>query len=398
MTRQLYILVLFVAYALGLSAQDHVRGTVSADTPYTDLVQCPVDDQGLDLNVRVTFDEESNRVTVSVTSPRQLFAFYDRYRHRDVFKNWWGKRKLRLNRLPASPLVEHRSDYRIKGAVVKKYKKPRRNHAYLPWLVTSCKSELTPSATLLPDSLVETFVVEADQGEVEFTLRNILVVEHSNGLPANTPMPLEQSKRRKHFRFIAERDLQRTYHITLRRNPCWGQTEAIAAAQQSLDELRGEWKKLLDTFNPETPISPAAHDILNKSKAYVALRYRAYSDSSACASLNNIYMAYNTLLDSVSKLDCPVIDPTAADGNKEGLVGVSPESVLMQAHRIDSNVGRYLISSSPQERSDLARECRKVIADTQDLIKTNGVINEEQRKAVAVFNKSVSYFRKICKY
>lgn len=397
MRRRLYILTLFVALTLGLAAQEHVRGTVSTDKPYTDLVQSKIDDQGLDLNVRVAFDEETNQVTVSVTSPRQIFAFYDRYRHRDVFKGWLGKRKLRLDRLPASPLVEHRSDYRIKRAVVKQYKKPRRNHAYLPWLVTPCLTTLTPSQTLLPDSLVETFTVDADKREIEFTLRNILVVEHNNGLPANAPLPVALNKRRKHFRFIAECDLQRTYHITLQRDPCLGNAEAVEAAQQSLDELRGEWKKLLGTFNPNTPISPTAHDILDKSKAYIALRYHAYSDSSACANLNNLYTTYNTLLDSVSKLDCPIIEPTAND-NKENLVGVSPESVLAQAHRIDSNVGRYLISNSPQERSDLARECRRVIADTQDLIRTNGVINDEQRKAVAVFNKSASYFRKICKH
>lgn len=396
MPRLIYLLPFLFCCVLRLSAQEHISGTIGTDTPYTDLIQCDIDDQGLDLNVRATFDEASNLVTVSLTSPRQLFAFYEMHRHRDVFKGWLGRRKLRINQLFGSRLIEPRSSYRMKGSVIHRYRKPRKNHVYLPWLRTDYKDTLTPAVRLLPDSLVETFTIPGGAREIEFTLRDILVVEHASGLPAN--IPLAKPSKRKHYRFIADRDLRRTYHLVILRDPCLYSGEEQTAARQRLDLLRDEWRELRQAYSPTTSITPEAHDLLVKSKSYIALRHHSISDTTACKDLQALYTAYNNLLDTISRHDCPILQPAIEASPEDVLPGINPESILAQAHRIDSNVARYLISRIPQEKSDLSRECRKIIADIQDLINTNGVIGDEQRKAVATFNQSVSYFRKICKH
>ena len=388
------LLMLALCAAKAQPKEQQVKEAAVADgNLFEDIVNIPFDDKGLDLTVHITFDEGNNELTLSLVGSRQLFVFQQDTQRKKAFSGFWSRRTLRPERLGYATLTEPKTKYKLTSAVVKSFSKPRKKHLFNKWL-TSVSSNLTPveaSVTqLTPDSIVQKFLVAPTATKVSFTLRNILVLDPKEEMAA------AEEKRNKgktlHHRFVLDNDLVTTYNVTIKRDPCLFMQPAIDSVNTRIDDIRGAYHRLRKSCTSGKATSQTEVNIFNQHRQYLLSQYIPIADSTHCGNLMKAYTAYNNYVDSIANAPCIYIPIDNSPSAISASIGVSAETLLSAAKRLDDIVATIMVSHDATEIRDLRNLGRDIMRIVNANVSSKGLRNDEQRKAFAVFRKAEEYF------
>lgn len=379
---------------------------VNESKAYQDKLQFPFDDKGMDLNVNIAFDEAENVLTLSLSATRQLMVFRQDVFYGMVFTHPFLKpRRLEPKKLPYPVLIQPDMQITLSKNVWKGFRKNRNQHIFNHWLVgvspelkviePSLRTDKTPEATLIVDSIVQRFHVDPKATKASFTLRNFLVVD-KDGMPIPT-MQLKRSKSSsQNYQIVCEKDLNLTYNVMIQRNPCFGQDSLIAVMQTRIDDVMKAYTNLHEACPTGVVHSTQEQGIFNQHKKFLISQYPCINDSSACAALQAAYTKYNTYADSIAKAPCTYVKPLPAPGHDDdGMpnIGVRPNIILDAAHRIDNIVAQAMLSHDAAQIHDLMTTGEDIIFTITKAVREKGLINEDQRKAYNVFLKAKAYFK-----
>lgn len=380
---------------------------LSEDNPYKETIQFPFDDKGLDMNVTMSFDEPSNILTLTITGSRQLMVFRQDVFYGIVFSHPLFKdRVFHPEKLPYPVLVQPNMSITMAKSVWKGFNKRRIEHLFNNWLVgvspelqaitPSIRTNDSPEATLIVDSIVQRFRVDPKATKASFTLRNFLVAD-KDGLPVPNAMLKRKSTSSLNYKIVYEKDLNLTFNVKIQRNPCFALDSLIAATEARINEIRKAYTNLHAACPTGIVNSKQEQGIFNQHKKYLLSQFTCITDSSACSTLQDAYNRYNCYVDSINTSPCTFVKPLSdiekEEGNGFSHTGIKPSTILDAAHRLDNIVSQIMISNDAAQIRDLTMAGHKLILTITNAVRAKGLINEEQRKAYILFLKAKSYFK-----
>lgn len=386
-------------------APESKAATVSEANSYQDKLQIPFDDKGLDINVNMTFDETENILTLSLTGTRQLMVFRDEVQYKRVFrKAFLGKRKLDLKRMPYPVLIRPNTKITLSKQVWKDFNKKRRNHIFNNWMTNvspelstispNVRADESTEATLIVDSIVQRFRVDPKATKASFTLRNILVAD-----PDGKSLPVVELKRNSsaklNYQIVCDKDLNLTYNINIKRDPCFGMDSLIDATNIRINQVMKAYANLREASPVGIVKSEEEQGIFNQHRQYLLSQYQFITDTTSCFTLQAAYSKYNEYVDSIAKAPCKVVKAMVSDDNGNGGIlnmGVRASTILDAAHRLDNTVSQILVTRDVMQQHDLIVSGRNTISTITRAVSEGGLHDDEQRKAYNIFLKAKSYF------
>lgn len=386
-------------------APESKDAVVSEVNSYQDKLQVPFDDKGLDINVNLTFDETENILTLSLTGTRQLMVFRDDVQYRRVFrKAFLGKRWLSLKRMPYPVLIRPNTKISLSKQVWNDFNTKRRDHIFNNWItkISPELSTISPNvhadesteATLIIDSIVQRFHVDPKATKASFTLRNILVAD----LDGKTMSPVELKRNpsaKLKYRIVCDKDINLTYNVSIKRDPCFGQDSLIKATNVMVNKVMKAYANLSDACPSGIVSSEEEKGIFNQHRQFLLSQYPFITDQTDCSDLQAIYSRYNLYVDSIAKAPCKVVKAVVSEeeGSRGVLnMGVRASTILDAAHRLDNIVSQIMVTRDAMQQHDLIISGRNTISTITRAVSESGLHDDEQRKAYAVFLKAKSYF------
>lgn len=395
MRKILAIIAVYILAITVLLADENVRrepefitGVVQRDSVYEDRVQLPVDDEGLDISVTVSFDEGNNQMLVTVKSSRLMIVFPESTTYRSVFRhNWFAGligRKMKPQRLRFPTLVEPKSSYKLSNECYKTFAKKRSHHTFNRWIYGSGKTVAIsgPVQRFVTDSLTQLFQLPDSATSASFTLRNVCLVSQK-----------PRKKKGPKYTLMADADVNRTYNINIKRDPCYGNSALIAAEDTILSHFTDNFNKFNDQYKTRLVSTNESYEIFGHHRDLILQQYPRRNEQSDCSEIQSRRDRYNALFDSLAVMDCAL----EIDSSMFAMAtGISSAFVLQRAKYIDQNTAIWLNSTDATQRRDVIRENKRYIIEVYDAILADGILTEEQRLAVAVFKRAEEYFYKVC--
>lgn len=395
MRKFIAIIAFAIVAVTGILADEVVRrepefvdGVVQRDSIYEDQVQLPVDDEGLDMTVNVSFDEGSNQLLVVVKSSRPMIVFSESTTIKSAFSHhlFTGLtgRSLKPQLLRFPTLVEPKSKYKLAKTCYKTFAKKRSHHMFNRWIYGSAKTVAIPGKVqkFVTDSLSQVFQLPDSARDARFTIRNICLVSQKTR-KGKGPV----------YTIVADADVNRTYNITIKRDPCYGKEALIAEADTLLQRFSDNFNKFSEQYKTRIVSTNESYEIFEHHRDLILQQFQRQGETSDCSEIQGRRDKYNALFDSLAVMDCAL----EIDSSMFNLAaGVSTAFVLQRAKYIDQNTALWHYSTDATQRRDLVRENKHFIAEVYDAIVADGILTEEQRKAVALFKRAEEYFYKVC--
>lgn len=362
---RVFVLAMGLMWGQVLGAQAIKEIYVSQEEPYTDHIALAQDSRDTDVMVKFQYNEEKNALTVSVISYRNLFVFREPARYGSLI-NFWGK--VVPAKFPYVVSSEPKAKFRFSPELKKSIKGPRSKYIFNKWIEYSGLQPQPTEYAMVNDFIEQSFDVLPGNKVVSVTLRDIYLM---NGRD-----------------ILCGKDLKTRFDITIGHNPCFGKEEEISEATTTLENLFNNYNSLKASSNNGIAESQELADMFAQLKEAVRTQFLPKEVKSSCPAVQNIWDVYNDFVDSVAVMKC-VYAPRRT--------GVDEQIIRMSTRAIDDNVSRWLLSNDPIEKRDLAAAIEETIQDTEALVKANGLIDEAQTKAYALFCEAVKYSRKIVK-
>lgn len=383
---------IMVLLTLGLSAQNVKTITVSADAPYEETIDVPCDDKGLSMVLRMTYDEEYDILSMSLTPNRNVVFFRDNVIHRDIFK---CKKRLRPERLGYGVLVTPKAKYKIYGSVFRSYEKKRKEHLYNQWLgnvsdnltlLPPAITEAGPATPLITiDSIYQKFKIEGKAEKVSFRIRNVLTID------------LAKYNKKCHssiYKITSDNDLNMTCKVTIKRNPCYGTDAEIAEMEDNIKKITKSYEMLKSACPDGVAKSDTEQRVFREHKYYLLSQYPLADTSTACEKMKAVSIRYNIMVDSIMQAPCAVINDTLTKIIQERHK-LNPEILVTAARSLDELAVRYIESNDRYMRADIKKEGRAIISDINKQIKNHGVGGKDANKALKLYRNAAAYFKKI---
>jgi len=376
--RALLCALLLAAMTSVLSAQTTKPVTLSDKTPFEDELTIPLRKEGeVKVKASLQFDEAANTVSVTLRSERKLFVFWENIKYRKAFKN----KRLRTEKLSYNMTGNTADQFHRIAWFYKALPKPhRKKYTFHSWIETQ---GLRPTGgsprQIVNDSLTRTFAVSDTSEVYTVRLRDILFMDE-----------VKQKGAARFYAITYGSDINTEYQITLQRNPCFGFDAQITAAQNARDAIVRSFEAFKSIYNDGVVNSEKGEKLFHELQEALQIQFPVNEDSSACATLQEAQAQYNQYIDSIKALSVTLQLPV-----EERTLNV--KIILANARTLDSNVTRWLTTKDKFERSDLAEQCRDIIADTKKMVELNGAHTQEEKDAVAVFRKAEQYFDRTCR-
>ena len=133
-------------------------------------------------------------------------------------------------------------------------------------------------------------------------------------------------------------------------------------------------------------------NIFNQHRQFLLSQYIPIADSTHCGNLMKAYTAYNNYVDSIANAPCIYISIDNSPSALSSSIGVSAETLLSAAKRLDDIVATIMVSQDATEIRDLRNLGRDIMRIVNANVSSKGLRNVEQRKAFSVFRKAEEYF------
>ena len=377
--RILFIVTMVLLQVGCLQAQTTRNVTLAHKKPFADPLVIKEGYKDQQLTVKLLFNEDSNSLTVTLTSPKTLFVFWDDTRYRDVFSchRWLETDKL-------SYVISCNTTDRFR--LSKDYHKTLSGHYHFyKWIEVEGLQPVATDLKLVNDSIVQHFTLSDRQAtSVTIRLRHVLTMDE-----------MAHKGPGRWYDMTCGRDFNFKYRITLQRNPCLGYDDDVAAAEGALEAIR----ESLAWFKKKYASGKVADEIgLNDFQELKQMLIKQFPKSksiSPCPEVRKAREQYNAIVDSLQLVNV-ALDTTASavEPNDHAFLA---KNILANTRMLDNTVSRWLASKDEAERADLLNQCRSIISDTSTLINENHPQTADEQYAVNLFRKAEQYFRKVCK-
>ena len=375
--QRLFLLLAASCLTAVLAAQTVKTISVSNEASYTDHISLGEDSRDMDVMVKFIFDEPNNTLTVSVLSYRSLFVFREATRYSSVVKC----HRLRPDLLPYLAEAVPGSRFKLSRSLRKAIPESRRDYVFKRWVEYEGLQPVPMDYKMVNDYIEQGFDILGKRNAVTVTLRDLYLLERTSG-------------KADAYELLEGRDLNTKYQIEIKRNPCFGKEDDIAAARGLLDEIRGAFAPFKKSYGGGTVPNEEGLKIFGDTRRVLLTQFPVRKNDSDCPDLQRLTDQYNQYVDSIGVMTVKV----RAEG--EGFVDagrdLDTKMVYSQARQIDKAVARWLVSKDDLERSDLVRQCLDIIEDMNDTLTRQKPKTAEDQRAVRVFRQAESYFRKTC--
>ena len=380
----LFIIAIVLLWAGSLQAQTKKEVTVSDKVPYVDQLAIKEDDNDMQLTLKILFDEDDNTLTVTLTSPKNLFVFWDDLRLKQVFSSC---RWLQTEKLPYEVSCNTSDKFQLSKSYYKTLPCCRRKYNFAKWIEVEGAQPVAHELKLVNDSIVQVYTLQDKQAKaVTLLLRHVLAMDETDHKGSGHWYNITYGK-----------DFNQKYHVNLQRNPCLGLDDDVASAEGSLEAVRYS----LDWFGKKYASGKVADkESLNDFEALKQTLVEQFPKStvvSPCPTVQQARDQYNVVVDSLQLINV-TLDTVATGGNGTAADhAIIANNVLSYARMLDNAVARWLVSKDETERDDLIDQCRSIIKDTHLLLSENPPLTSEEKHAVFVFRKAEQYYKKVCK-
>ncbi|MBM6782036.1 hypothetical protein [Bacteroides mediterraneensis] len=366
-----------LCFGSSLRAQTVKQIEVAENAPYVDHISLKPGATDMDLLVKINFDEPNNRLIVSLISYRKLFAFQENVRYSHVVRF----NKLRPNKLPYVAESDEKAKYKITRSLRKSIK-PKRKHIFKSWIKYEGLQPQPTEYKIVNDYIEQTFDILHKAADVSITLRDILVMNE------------QINQKKKKYDLFFQTDLDRTYHISIKRDPCFGKEDAIQTTKNQAENIRTAFMALKQKFGPDSQLNTSESEkIFNEMKALLLKQYPKKEETNTCPDIQTNIETYNSYVDAIQNMQCKF---QIIKEKQHVMLEISAEYILSMARKIDNSTNKWLLSSDDIEKSDIEATCNQIIDSIDTHVQQATDISHSQQEALAIFNKAKIYFRQTC--
>lgn len=370
--------VLLASGSMEAAAQVQSRITVSGTEPASSCISLAKNSNDTDIIVKFTFDEQANTLKVSLISYRTLFVFNEYVRYSRIF--CCGV--LKPQRLPYEVKVPSGGKFKSTPEFrksIRQYSGLKNCHKYVfsRWISYEGLRPVPAEYSMLNDRIEQTFDIIGQRSDVKVILKDISI--------------LDPDGKEGHYRFVLDRNVNRSFDITILRDPCFGREKDIEAASAALANVSASLDSLKAVYGDGIAPNEKIYGIFNGMKAVVTNQFAKADTTVECECLKESYVKYNAVVDSISALDYRMPESV-----QEAPQGVDAERMLVWVRTIDVAVGKWLGSTDPVEKHDLEQTCKSILSEADAEIKANGIINAEQQDAYKMLKKAEIYYKTTC--
>ncbi|MEG1865594.1 MAG: hypothetical protein RR331_01795 [Bacteroides sp.] len=369
----------FLAIAVNAQAVKYIE--ISHNRSYTDHISLQKDASDKDLMVKFVFDEPQNQLTVSLISYRSLFVFQENTYYKQVVK----RGKLKPEKIPYVVEFEKGTVYKLTKELRKSIDHPKKRFVFKGWIEYERLQPLPTEYRMNNDYISQAFHVIHKDTMASITLHNILLMDESG-----KSRPL---KKRYDLTFM--KNLNRMYHITIKRNPCFGKEEEIGFSQKALEGVKQAYHSITQRFKPGIKQdSREKANLFYQMKGLILKQYMPHTGKYTCEAIQDNWNSYNCYIDSISKQECHYESKQVEEA--AGSSEVSTSILLEKARLLDKTVSQWLLSNDKAERNDLNARCKSIITEMNKMMHQLHAASPNQRAAITICQKAFSYYRTNC--
>lgn len=375
---KIFFLLVECSISSMLNAQTVRHIEVREGESYTDHISIGNDSKDMDIIVKFIFDESKNTLAVNLISYRNLFVFREDVRYSQVIR----RHKLKQERLPYVVTAEPGSKYKLTKSFRKSVSNPKRKHIFRKWVSYEGLQPAPTEYKMVNDYIEQTFGILNKDTMVNISLHDILIMD----LASNS---LQKGKK---YHFVYKKNLDRTYKVTIRRNPCFGKEDEIDNAKQSLKSIASGYQSLRERYGHAPVQTQEEINLFKEMQELLLNQFPSKNMNNPCPDIQEQWNTYNLYRDSIQQMN--VILP--ANKQHTDSSGVDADYMLSQARMIDENVAKWMSTHDKIERRDLEEQCLEIIQSTSNLVAKNGLYDAKQKQAMAIFHRAERYFRANC--
>lgn len=348
--------------------------TVSEETPYTETISTKEGAKDMDMLLKIEYSENDNTLNVSITSQHHLFGFKNNSLYKNVIRN----KKISLVRLPYKVVSEPEMTYRLSKNIRNNISGCNDKHTFKAWISTTGLHPQMSGYEMVTETLTQKFDIVGDT-TITVTLGDIMMMERS-----------VSKKNRYDLTFYT--NLNKSYVVNIKRNPCLGKEAELDSTQTLLDEIKENYTSLASKYPNVENLTQETLLALEEVRIKLETRYEKKETTNECPAIASMLENYNTYVDSIAKL----ADVKAEFAHKRPRLSMPADQLLAVARMVDTNVALWLVSNDVVEKADLVKRNRKLIDDINKKISNKMRMDTEQTKAYAVFKKAERYFNETC--
>lgn len=348
--------------------------TVSEETPYTETISTKEGAKDMDMLLKIEYSENDNTLNVSITSQHHLFGFKNNSLYKNVIRN----KKISLVRLPYKVVSEPEMTYRLSKNIRNNISGCNDKHTFKAWISTTGLHPQMSDYEMVTETLTQKFDIVGDT-TITVTLGDIMMMERS-----------VSKKNRYDLTFYT--NLNKSYVVNIKRNPCLGKEAELNSTQTLLDEIKENYTSLASKYPNVENLTQETLLALEEVRVKLETKYEKKETTNECPAIASMLENYNTYVDSIAKL----ADVKAEFAHKRPRLSMPADQLLAVARMVDTNVASWLVSNDVVEKADLVKRNRKLIDDINKKISNKMRMDTEQTKAYAVFKKAERYFNETC--
>ena len=348
--------------------------TVSEETPYTETISTKEGVKDMDMLLKIEYSENDNTLNVSITSQHHLFGFKNNSLYKNVIRN----KKISLVRLPYKVVSEPDMTYRLSKNIRNNISGCNDKHTFKAWISTTGLHSQMSDYEMVTETLTQKFDIVGDT-TITVTLGDIMMMERS-----------VSKKNRYDLTFYT--NLNKSYVVNIKRNPCLGKEAELDSTQSLLDEIKENYTSLASKYPNVENLTQETLLALEEVRVKLETKYKKKETTKECPAIASMLENYNTYVDSIAKL----ADVKAEFAHKRPRLSMPADQLLAVARMVDNNVASWLVSNDVVEKADLVKRNRHLIDDINKKISNKMRMDTEQTKAYAVFKKAERYFNETC--
>lgn len=390
-----YLLLIFCLSLSAQSTQEIRSLSIVANDTVVEKLTLPAGERGMEVPVtlKFCFDETANTVTVIAESSANIFGLQAGARYSNIIQGgnlFHRGGKFMAEKLAYDVQMDPSNSYRVSKFTRKSIGKPkvRKNYYFHRWIESDNMDMRTAKTNILGKQMVQVFSVASKQEKATVSLRDIFTIDHKGATP----------RKWKKLLFTLHKDLNITYELQLVHNPCFGLDKEIDSAKTKTQSLKEKYEKLNSDFSATTPLNPPLYESFMNRRDSLIASFPQQLQKSDCADLQEVYDEYNTLVDKVIKMRRELNIPAASNaevvGSLLGAKHLDANALQFKARQLDELVGKYMLTTDPNERLNIRRQCQKIVSDTAKLADGKVIKTDEQRHAVKTFQNALEFYRK----
>lgn len=357
---------------VSVEAQQVKTITLTDGKEAKDVILIQKESKECNINVVFKYDEDKEKITMTLTSFKQLLLFRDDVKYSQVVENHHFMPE-RLNyMLTDGSNTKYMISRKLRRSIAEK-----KEYTFKHWLDQQGLTPQHRDYEMAADSVVQEFTIDNHGEHAAIMLNTVVIME-----PDNT-------KYRQRYEAFACKELNLCYNIEIKRNPCKDTAKEAEEAQTAAEGVKKAYDMFIEQYGAMGKTkSEEMVETFDRVKSILQSQFPKHTAKSQCPEVQAIWDKYNTYVDMIAAYNVNFI---------AGLQSMDAKALTNTAYQIDTHVSRWLVSNDKREKADIENYCKQIIASTYESIKGCTASDDEQQQALILFKKAEKYFKETCK-